>query len=240
MNPARRDLERLRSYDSGTVVNALDHLGLRGLTAGFASAKLRYLIPELPASVGFAVTCREDTTTGLTGNGFDAVYEAIEQSEKPVVVACQDVGQDRWRSCHLGDVMAATMQALGAVAFVTDGGIRDVEGIRTNATGFSVLAAGCVPAAGAPAIVDVGTTVSIFGMSISPGDLVFVDANGACIVPTQALTDVLREAQRIKGYEHDLMQTIHAVDFSLDSLKAARVRLSGRAHHLGDERKGSS
>lgn len=211
-------LSQLRMFDSGTIANALDHLGLRDPNEGFPSARLRCQFPELPSVVGYAVTCREDTTTSAGVRApFDPVYRVLETSRHPVIVVCEDVGMDSARSCHLGDVMAATMQSLGAVAFVTDGAVRDVRGISVNAPGFQVVALGAVPAAGSPSLIDVGTTVSIDGLVVAPGDLLVVDANGVLAIPSTDLSGVIDEATRIVHDEAEVIDAIHRQSARVES-----------------------
>jgi 4-hydroxy-4-methyl-2-oxoglutarate aldolase len=204
-------LAALQTFDSGTLANALDHLGLRVPSEGFASARLRAQFPDLPPVVGFAVTCREDTTTtsGIRAP-FDPVYDALRGGPHPAIVVCQDVGMDAARSCHLGDVMAARMQSLGAVGFVTDGAVRDIRGISVNAPGFQVVALGAVPAAGSPSLIDVGTVVSLDGLVVAPGDLLVIDANGVLSIPQTDLPAVIEEAGRIIQHERQLIESIHA------------------------------
>ena len=82
------------------------------------------------------------------------------------------------KSNQFGDVMVTTFQRMGAVGAVTDGGIRDLAGMRARAPGFQMFAAGNVPASGVALVVAVGIEVSIFGLPIRPGELLHGDANG--------------------------------------------------------------
>lgn len=216
---AASEVDLLRSVDTGTIANAIDHLGLRPSTAGYTSSELRCLFPDLGPMVGFAVTCREDTTTPRR-NGrqpFAEVYRTCVASNGPVAVICQDVGGERLRSCHLGDMMSTLMQRIGVVGFVTDGGVRDVQGIREHAPGFHVFAAGLVPGAGESHLVDIGSPVSICGMEVRMGDLVYGDANGLITVPAEAVGDILEEAAKVREHESQLVERIRSSDFTLDS-----------------------
>jgi regulator of RNase E activity RraA len=182
------------------------------------------MFPEYDTVVGYAVTCREDTTTPRPGNqfSFERVYKVIDESSMPTIVVCQDAGTMRERSCHLGDMMATVMHTLGAVGFVTDGGIRDLKGLKANAPGFQVFAGGTVAGAGDAQLVDVGTPVSIFGLIVSPGDLLVGDANGLVSVPLDAIDDVLQEAEAVLEREQNLVSFISSPDFSLESYMARR------------------
>jgi len=215
-------INQLARFDTPTVANAMDRLGVRPATTGFASAELRCLFPDLQPVAGYAVACLEDTTTPLQGpgRGLEDLYRAIERSPKPVVVVCQDIGLDRLRSCHLGDVMATVMQRLGAVAFVTDGGVRDLNGIRQNARGFQVFATGAVPSEGMPNLVAVQTPVSIFGLQVEPGALLHGDINGLISVPLDAISEIALDSQRVADYSRDRSLFLQSSAFSLQGYLA--------------------
>jgi 4-hydroxy-4-methyl-2-oxoglutarate aldolase len=212
-------LDALKQFDSGTIANAIDRLALRPKTVGYSSTETRCLFPELEPVVGFAVTCREDTTSPRSGDrvAFGAIYKLCEASPNPTIVVCQDMSGARSRSCHLGDIMSTVMQRLGVVAFVTDGGVRDLEGIRTNAPGFQVFASGLVPGAGESHVIDVGTPVCLGGMEVQPGDLVFGDLNGLLTIPVGQLDTVIDEAHRVRDREGERVAFIRGDDFTLDA-----------------------
>jgi regulator of RNase E activity RraA len=212
-------IEALGELDSATVANAIDSLGLRDPTDGFASAELKCMFPNLPPVVGFAVTCTYDgTTPGRRPSADRALYEAISASPKPCLVVFQDVGINRLRSNHLGDVMASTFQELGAVGAVSDGCARDLDGMRSRVGGFQVFAAGVVPGGGMSRVVDVGVTVSIFGLVIRPGDLLHGDANGLLSIPTGSAAEVLAQGREILRKEEEKLAFIRGPGFSVSAL----------------------
>ena len=217
-------LESLKAFDTGTLANAIDRLKLRAPTVGYSSTEIRCLFPELGTVVGYAVTCREDTTTprGAMHTSFEAVYRAIADDGRPVIVVCEDMSNERVRSCHLGDMMSTLMHGIGAVAFVTDGGVRDLEGIRQNAPGFQVFAAGTVPGAGESHVVDVGQNVWVGGLEVAAGDLLVTDTNGVLSMPIEHIDDILAEADRVREREAGLVEFMHGPDFSLDGYLSRR------------------
>ena len=222
--PAALSPERvaeLAGFDSGTIANAVDSLGARHPTAGFASLELRCLIPDLPPSVGYAVTCTEDTTTPLGGprEGYAALLEAVEASPKPAIVVFKAVGQDRLRSCHIGDMMSVLLQRLGVVAVVTDGAARDIGGVRERAPGFQLFAAGTVPGAGDYTMLDVGVQVSICGLTVRPGDLLHGDVNGLLSIPRGVADQIAARAREIQAKEKRFVDYVkEAPEFSVRDL----------------------
>jgi regulator of RNase E activity RraA len=217
----RADIEALRQIDTATITNAMDTFDADKPTVGYeySSLELRCLLPELPPMVGYAVTCTGDSTSPRTPgrkSRMRQLYEAIRDSDKPVVVVCQNVGPDRLRSNHFGDIMATTFQRLGAVGAVTDGGIRDLAGVRERAPGFQMFAPGAVPSGGIAYIVDVGVPVSVGGMSISPGDLIHGDANGLVVIPPAIADQIPEKAQAVLDKERDKVAFITSDEYSLE------------------------
>ena len=134
-------LEALRHIDSPTLSNAIEEFNVRSPVEGYAGWELRCAFPDIGTTVGYAVTCTGDTTTASrTGDrGLMRLWEAVEAAAKPAVIVIKDIGSDRSRSCHMGEVMATTAKALGVVGCVSDGGLRDVAEVRASAV-FSISA----------------------------------------------------------------------------------------------------
>ena len=218
--PTAKQIERLRAIDSGTVANAIDSFGVRERTAGFASLELRCLNPDLPPSLGYAVTCTEDVTTPLNRprKSYEALLRAVRASPKPAIVVFKALGQDRLRSCHVGDMMCTLLQRLGAVAVVTDGGARDLGAVRERAPGFQLFAAGTVPGGGDYTMFDVGGEVSICGLRIAPGDLLHGDLNGLVSVPRAIAARVPARARKIGALEDAFADFVKGPEFSVAEL----------------------
>ena len=130
----------------------------------------------------------------------------------------KDVSQNRRRSCHAGDVMSSTFHALGAVGLVTDGGVRDLQGIRQRAPGFNVFAAGTVVSHGMPRIVEVGVTVELGGLTIKPGDLLHGDANGLVSIPHSVAEKVHEAADNVLKKEAETVALVRSAGFTLKQM----------------------
>ena len=134
--------------------------------------------------IGYAVTCTADSTTEARQDrdGLLRLWEAIERAPKPSVVVISDIGPDPRRGCHMGEVMATTAKALGAVGCVCDAGLRDVAEVEALG-GFQDFCPGFVVSHGRAVILDFGVPVTIAGLMIAPGDLLHGDVNGLLTVP---------------------------------------------------------
>jgi 4-hydroxy-4-methyl-2-oxoglutarate aldolase len=209
-------LDELRAIDSPTIANAIEYFKVRPRVAGYCGARVRCLTPGLRTMLGYAVTCRGDSTTeGKNLREHTELYRAVAQLQPlPAVVVIGDDG-DPTRidlSCHVGEMMATTMKRVGAVGLVTDGGVRDIREV-TALGGFSYFARGLVVAHGQPCIYDVGATVNIAGMEVHPGDLLHGDENGITIIPAEIADQVAAKAREHRDMENQRLVEINGPDF---------------------------
>ncbi|MBI2195266.1 MAG: RraA family protein [Planctomycetes bacterium] len=218
---SRAVLEGFRAVDSATVSNAIEAFQVRDRTQGYASLDLRCLTPELPPLVGYAVTCRADSTTPgpRRPNRLNDLLDALVRAPKPAVIVVQAVGPDRLRSCLVGDMISAAYQKLGASGVVTDGGIRDLAGIRRRAPGFHVFAPGMVVSHGNAAILEANVPVSVCGLDVRPGDLLHGDANGLVLVPASLAAAVLDRARKTLDEENQFFDFLGGPAYSFEGLK---------------------
>ncbi len=214
LTPAQ--LDALRAIDSPTIANAIEHFKVRTRVSGYCGAEIRSLIPGLGSMLGYAVTCKGDSTTeSKDRREHTDLYRAIATMQPlPVVVVIGNDGEPGKinLSCHAGEMMATTMKRVGAVGLVTDGGLRDVREV-TALGGFSYFARGLVVAHGQPSIYDVGATVNIAGMEVHPGDLLHGDENGITVIPAAIADKVAEQALAVREMEHKRLQEILGPDF---------------------------
>ncbi len=207
----------LKAVDSPTVSNAIEELGVRDHQEGFAGSRVRCMLPELGVTLGYAVTAQIDTTGPgpiEVGRGMREFTELMAAAPKPVVVVVQDIGPRRGRAAMFGDYAATVYGALGAVAFVTDGAIRDVEPLREM--GFACFAAGTSVSHGNPRRVTMDIPIEIDGMVVEPGDLIHGDANGLLNVPLASAKDLPAQIEHVRATEKAAMDLLRGSDASID------------------------
>jgi 4-hydroxy-4-methyl-2-oxoglutarate aldolase len=210
---SHEQLSALRRIDSPTISNAIETFKVRPRVAGYVGYDIRCIFPDLPPTVGYAVTCTVDSTTeGRQGIGFNKLYELLASAPKPTMVVMQDVGNDRLHSCHAGEVMSTTMKRLGAVGILTDGGLRDVKEVRVLG-GFQYFCAGLVVSHGNPICVSVGDEVTISGMRVRMGDLLHGDVNGVVHIPDECADKVAEAAYQIWAREDETLRRVMSPEF---------------------------
>jgi 4-hydroxy-4-methyl-2-oxoglutarate aldolase len=212
-------LAELQRIDSPTIANAIEQFDVRGRVEGFAGWELRCAFPELGTTVGYAVTCTADSTTpARRDRGLMRLWEAVERAPKPAVIVIKDIGQDRNRSCHMGEVMATTAKALGAVGCLSDGGLRDVNEVRALG-GFQYFCPGFVVSHGNPVICEVDVEVTLNGLTVGPGDLLHGDVNGVLVIPSSIADRVAAQAMKVREAEAKVLAFVRQPGLTAAALK---------------------
>lgn len=210
------ELDALRAIDSPTIANAIEYFEARPRVYGYCGTNVRSLNPELGTMLGYAVTCRGDSTTeDKNRREHTELYRAIFALQPlPVVVVIGDDGDPSriHLSCHAGEMMATTMKRVGAVGLVTNGGLRDIREI-TALGGFHYYGRGLVVAHGRPCIYDIGATVDIDGMVVRPGDLLHGDENGITVIPAEIASQVADKALAHRQMEQERLGEILGPEF---------------------------
>jgi regulator of RNase E activity RraA len=224
---SREQLDELRAIDSPTIANAIEYFGVRPRVAGYCGSNVRCLTPDAGFMLGYAVTCRGDSTTeDKDRREHTTLYQAIYALQPlPAVVVIGDDG-DPSRinlSCHAGEMMATTMKRVGAVGLVTNGGLRDIREIQALG-GFHYFGRGLVVAHGRPCIYDVGATVNIDGMEVRPGDLLHGDENGITVIPAEIAHQVAAKAKEHRDDEQARLKEILGPDFHQQFAKVTEYR----------------
>src|SRR5205085_3903008 len=176
MTLSPEQLDELRAIDSPTIANAIEHFQVRPRVSGYCGSNVRALIPGLGTMLGYAVTCRGDSTTEDKdrrehGDLYKGIAHWAAQGLPAVVVIGDDGDPAKINlSCQAGEMMATTMKRVGAIGLLTDGGLRDIHEVKALGS-FHYYGRGLVVAHGRPCIYDTGATVTIDGMTFPCGAL---------------------------------------------------------------------
>lgn len=121
-----------------------------------------------------------------------------------IVVACV---HGHSNCSAIGDQFSGMLANKGAAGFITDGQVRDADGILQ--TGLPVWCAGLSPNspyASGPA--RVGFSASIGGHTVSSGDLIVADRNGVVVVPLSQIDTVVKDLEKVGSLEADLERNV--------------------------------
>jgi 4-hydroxy-4-methyl-2-oxoglutarate aldolase len=215
---------KLAEFDTPTVANGLELLGALDPTIGYTGPDVRALMPEMGVRVGVAVTSRMDTTTAGVDNPpslfkdwIRLMAEANKSGEGqpvPVIGVMESVGPRPRYTVTIGDGMGTTMRLAGATGFVTNGSIRDIDGVR--GIGLPCWAAGLSPMHGKLRWLDVDSPVVIDGVTVRPGDVIHADVNGVLVMPPELADQVYAKALEVRKKEAALFERLNAPGFTID------------------------
>ncbi|MBM3739895.1 MAG: RraA family protein [Acidobacteria bacterium] len=217
-------IEYLKTVDTPTLSNAIELLGIRPRHEGFTSLEIRCQFPEFGRMVGYAVTAQVETMTQLEPldrGKFADLYEALEASAKPGVIAFQEIGGRGSFAAHCGEVMATIFTRLGGVGLVSDCGVRDIPEVR--AMGFQYFARGRVASHANFRIARVGVPVQIDGVVVQPGDILHGDENGLLLIPAGLEDSLPGKVEEVRVRERKLMDYVRGEDFLLPKLRQIMV-----------------
>jgi 4-hydroxy-4-methyl-2-oxoglutarate aldolase len=204
-------ITKLIEFDTPTVANGLELLDALDPTVGYTGPDVCALMPEMGGRVGVAVTARMDTTTAGVDRPpslfKDWVYLMVQTARVsggilPVFAVMESVGPRARHTVTIGDGMGRGMRLAGCIGFVTNGCIRDLEGVR--ALGLPCWAAGLSPMHGRLRWLDVGSPVVIDGMTVRTGDIIHADLNGALCIPREIADQVYDKAVAVRQREAGL------------------------------------
>src|SRR6478736_10117005 len=146
-------------------------------------------LPGGPASVtGRAFTIAATASDAVLDNPYEHELAAVDATPAGAVVVLASGLRD---VAVWGELLTTRMLARGGVGVVTDGGIRDVAGIRR--LDVPVFAAAITPrdSFGRALVTGWGEPVTCAGAAVSPGDLVRADEDGVVVVPQELETEAL-------------------------------------------------
>jgi regulator of RNase E activity RraA len=197
----------LTSVSTATVTTVLLKKGLRNVWM----RGTRPLKPGQGRVAGAAFTfrfvpAREDLATPASWASPVSTRAAIE-AMPPGAVAVIDARGVRDAGVF-GDILAARMVRRGAAALVTDGVMRDVEGVL--GTGLPVWCDGVAapPSVAGLTFVGWGEPVGCGGVAVFPDDAILCDGDGAVVIPAALLDAVLEEAPEQERMESWIMDEV--------------------------------
>ncbi len=199
-----------------------DTLNSLGYMSQALPARIRPLDEEL-IMVGRARTAQFEDVYELPTE--DNPYEleiTLVDSLRPDDVAVMSCGTSG-RIAPWGALLSTASQARGATGAVMDGLVRDIRDIR--AMKFPVFHGGICPldSKGRGKIVALDVPVECFGVAVSPGDLIFGDADGCVVIPRAIEDEVVRLAtERLKD-ERNAIEALRSGRLLTDVFAEYRV-----------------
>lgn len=190
----------LASVSTATLTTILLKKGLRNVWIR-GSKPLREGQPRL---VGRAFTlrfvpAREDLATPESWASPRSTRGAIEDMPKGCIAVADAMGIAD--AGIFGDILCGRMQYKGVTALITDGVMRDLEGVL--GTGLPVWCRGAAapPSVAGLTFVNWQEPIGCGGVAVFPDDLIVADADGAVVIPKALVDEVVKLAPEQEAFE---------------------------------------
>jgi len=199
--------EILKGISTATLTTVLLKKGLRNVW-------LRGAFPKQPgqkrvAGTAFTlrfVPAREDLATPASWASPISTRGAIEAMEEGVIAVADAMGVTD--AGIFGDILCARMAKRKVGALITDGVMRDMEGVL--ATGLPVWCAGAAAPASVAGLTFINwqEPIACGGVAVFPGDGIVADGDGAVVIPQAMLAEVTEQAVEQETQEGWIMGEI--------------------------------
>lgn len=208
--PLSADLVRILSgVTTATLTTVLLKKGLRNVWMRGA----RPLQPGQPRLVGRAFTlrfvpAREDLATPASWGAPISTRAAIEAMPEGCIAVVDAMGVTD--AGIFGDILCARMRKRGVAALVSDGVVRDLDGVL--GTGLPVWCQGTAAPASVAGLTFVAwqQPVGCGGVAVFPNDVVVVDNDGAVLIPQAIVEEVASAAVEQELLEGWIMTQVDA------------------------------
>ncbi len=196
--------EILSGISTATLTTVLLKKGLRNVW-------LRGAFPKQPGQkrvVGTAFTlrfvpAREDLATPASWASPISTRAAIEAMEEGVICVADANGVTD--AGIFGDILCARMAKRKVGALITDGVMRDMEGVL--ATGLPIWCAGAAAPASVAGLTFINwqEPIGCGGVAVFPGDTIVADGDGAVLIPQAMLAEITEAAAEQEAMESWIM-----------------------------------
>lgn len=210
MDPIELDEDIVRALSgvtTATLTTVLLKKGLRNVWMRGA----RPIRPGQPRVVGRAFTmrfvpAREDLATPASWSSLISTRSAIEAIPPGCVVVVDAMGLTD--AGILGDILCARMARREVLGLVTDGAVRDMDGVLD--TDLPVWCAGAAAPPSVASLTFVGwqEPIGCGGVAVYPDDVIVADNDGAVLIPSALLDDVVDAAVEQERQEGWIMQQV--------------------------------
>ena len=220
MTPALLNL--LRRVDTPTVCNAIEVAqGQRGFNA-FTRGTMLCSAPQEPAIVGYARTAKIaaitppiDPPETIKARRMD-YYKYMSEAAMPAVAVIEDMDYPDCIGAYWGEINTTIHKGFGLSGALTNGVMRDLGDLPS---GFPVVAKSIGPSHGFVHVRDIGSTVSICGLSVSEGDLIHADQHGALVIPLDVIDTLEAAIEKLLSTERIVLDATRKKSFDFDTFQ---------------------
>lgn len=217
-------IKRLTQFDTPTISNAIEVAqGTRGYDR-FSRGTPVSVMNGTKAMCGYARTAKlsgirppTESPEVIKARRLD-YFKYMAKGDEPTVCVVEDIDAPDCVSAWWGEVHTAVHLGLGMSGALTNGVVRDLD---DHEPGFPVVAGSIGPSHMFSHITEIDTPVSIFGMTINPGELVHADRHGAVIIPEDVMPTLGEAIKTLLRNEQIIIAPAREPGFNIDKLVEA-------------------
>ncbi len=224
-----QQLDELAGFDTPTVCNALEKFSLRAKTEGFTSPMIKSIFPDRKPVVGYACTAKISARQSGTKANEETLYKYYQSLKdcpiRPISVI-EDIDESSVGS-FWGEVQTTVHKALGCMAVITNGGVRDLD--EAYALGFTYFAQSILVSHAYIHMEETNTVVKIGGLTVHPGDLLHADKHGAVLIPCEVAHLVADACRQMQEAEMPVLNGCRATadgELDIEKLKIWRSEMA--------------
>ncbi|WP_299932429.1 RraA family protein [uncultured Pelagimonas sp.] len=217
-------LNLLKQVDTPTVCNAIEVAqGKRGFNA-FTRGTMLCSDPDGGAMVGYARTAKIAALNPPT-EAPDVIkarrmeyYRHMASGPRPAVTVVEDMDFPDCIGAYWGEINTTVHKGFGVSGALTNGVMRDLGDLPKE---FPVVAGSIGPSHGFVHVREVGTPVSVFGMTVKDGDLIHADRHGALVIPTGVIPNLETAIRKLLDTEKLILEPARSGGFDFESFEKA-------------------
>jgi 4-hydroxy-4-methyl-2-oxoglutarate aldolase len=214
-------LERLKGFSTCEIANAVEFLNVRLRNVGFSDSSIRCRFPHFPPAVGYAVTLRlHGANPPMEGGVYvDRTdwWDELVEMPAPHIVVIEDADHRVGTAAFVGGVHAAVVQAMGCVAVMTNGAVRDLD--QVERLGFQLFSGNVSVSHAYAHVAKADTPVHVAGLHIAPRDLLHGDQHGIVKIPHGSVERILEIAEQLRSREREILRFCQSDHFSREGLR---------------------
>lgn len=217
-------LKVLQSIDTPTVCNAIEVAqGRRGFSE-FTRGTMICSAPQTPPMVGFAKTAKiaalnppTESQEVIQRRRMD-YYRYMSKAPRPAVAVIEDIDYPDCIGAYWGEINTKVHKGFGISGALTNGVFRDLGDLAKD---FPVVGGSIGPSHGFVHVREIETEVNIFGLRITPNELIHADQHGAVVIPSSVINALLGAIQKLLKAEGVILEPASKKDFNFDAFKDA-------------------
>jgi len=216
-------LALLHSVDTPTVCNAIEvaqgERGFNDFTRGtMLASDQEGVIIGYASTAKIAALAPPSEPPEVIRTRRMAYYKQMAEASQPSVCVIEDEDYPNAIGAYWGEVNTTIHKGLGLSGTLTNGVMRDLGDLAPD---YPVVAGSVGPSHGFVHVTALDVPVTIFGLTVAPGDLIHADRHGAVVVPPDVIALLAAAIKKMQDTEGLVLDPARQPDFDFEKLEAA-------------------